>query len=103
MTTQPPSQPSAKRPPWLDRVIGDWTGEVLTWLAKRARKRGDAHEFAHLYGAVVFGNSNHDGEWPCGLAYVEGYLSGRSREHKTFTVTLLPDRASDDPAQAGER
>lgn len=75
-------------PPWLDRVIGDRTGDVLAWLAKRAKKRGDAHEFAHLYGAIVFGNSQHDGDWPCGLGYVEGYLSARGGEHRVFEVVL---------------
>lgn len=80
--------------PWLDRVIGDRTGDVLAWLAKRAKARGDAHEFAHLYAAIVFGNSNHTPEWPCGLAYVEGYLGARPGEHRTFTVTLAPEDAT---------
>lgn len=90
-TNETPSGASSTRPPWLDRVLGEWTGEVLSWLAKRAKRRGDAHEFAHLYGAVVFGNSNHDGRWPCGLGYVQGYLAARGdADLQTFTVTLTP-------------
>lgn len=84
--------------PWLDRVIGDRTGDVLAWLAKRARNRGDAHEFAHLHGAIVFGNSNHDGAWPCGLGYVEGYLAHRHDDQCTFSVVLrdVPQQRRDE-------
>lgn len=92
---------TAERPPWLDRVIGDRTGDVLAWLAKRAKRRGDPHEFAHLYAAIVFGNSNHDGEWPCGLAYVEGYLSHRDDGHRTFRVVLDDGPENADPSVSG--
>lgn len=89
-TTEEDTMPegAARRTPLLDRLVGDRTGDVLAWLAKRARTRGDAHEFAHLYGAIVFGNSAHDSDWPCALAYVEGYVTARHGEHRAFTIEL---------------
>lgn len=44
--------------PWLDRVLGDAIGPVLVWLGRRAKRRGDRHEFNHILSAVLHGNSD---------------------------------------------
>lgn len=55
--------------PWWERKIGDWSGNLLAWLGRRAWDRGDVHEFEHLRQALIHGNSNHeDPRWPCRLA-----------------------------------
>lgn len=51
---------------WLERWVGNMTGEILVWLGKRAWDRGDVHEFEHLRRALIWGNSNHENpKWPC--------------------------------------
>lgn len=52
--------------PWWERWVGTATGHILYWLAVRAAKRRDWHEFNHLIAALHGGNSDHRRE-PCGF------------------------------------
>ena len=56
--------PYAQRTPWLDRTVTRLVGHVLVWQARRAKRRGDGHEFRHLQAAVRVGNSQ-----PCERAH----------------------------------
>ncbi len=42
-----------------EKVVGWLSGQLLRWLANRARLRGDTHEFAHCNLALLVGNSTH--------------------------------------------
>lgn len=42
-----------------EKLVGYLTGRAISYLAERARKRGDWHEYNHCAAGLVAGNSNH--------------------------------------------
>jgi hypothetical protein len=43
--------------PLVDRAGAKAVGKTLVWLGKRALRRGDFHQFNHIYVAVMAGNT----------------------------------------------
>lgn len=57
----PPRRPVEHRDvPYADFYLGRLSGAVLVWLAKRALKRGDVHEFNHCSAVIAVGNTDGD-------------------------------------------
>lgn len=49
-----------KNIPNFEFRVGILTGNALGFIAKRASKRGDVHEFNHCFAALTIGNSDHE-------------------------------------------
>lgn len=60
--------------PWLDRTVSRLAGNILVWLARRAKRRGDQHQFDHYRAAGNSAPCAHEGRCRLGWPNTEGIV-----------------------------